>query len=434
MTSNPLNRVAQQLRRAVLAEDSAGLTDGQLLDGFVNRRDPTALEALVRRHSPMVWGVCRRLLRHHQDAEDAYQATFLILVRKAASIRPREMVASWLYGVAHRTALNARGAAWRRALLKQLEDVPDPQLPDHDSGGEIQAVIDQELSQVPDKYRAAFILCDLEGKTRKEAASQLGLPEGTVASRLARARAILASRLALRGVVRPAGTLATALGLETALAAVPASLTSSTIQTLTLMAAGRSTSDLIRAPVAALTKGVLTAMFLTKLKMVTALLLLVVLGLVAAGAGLHSFSGVPEGAQNPAAPTGEKTGKSDKEDQRAVAPPKEEAKEDLIRPGDRLHIEALWVLPQQEIYGTYRVEPKGTVPLGVAYGRVQIKGQTLEEAEVTIRAHLRKLSKEAEVAVTRYDPLTDERYTLQERISQLEREVKSLRSGVLLPK
>src|SRR5262245_64530645 len=104
MRTSPINRVIDHLRRAVQLSDGAGLDDGQLLDSFTERHDETALAALIRRHGPMVWGVCRRLLGHH-DAEDAFQATFLVLVRKAASIRSREMVGNWLYGVAHQTAL-----------------------------------------------------------------------------------------------------------------------------------------------------------------------------------------------------------------------------------------------------------------------------------------------------------------------------------------
>src|SRR5262245_42904641 len=114
MATSQMSEVLQQLRRAVLLRDGAGLTDGQLLEGYLSRRDEAALAALVRRHGPMVWGVCRRVLRNHHDAEDAFQATFLVLVRKAAAVVPREMVANWLYGVAHRTALKARATTANR--------------------------------------------------------------------------------------------------------------------------------------------------------------------------------------------------------------------------------------------------------------------------------------------------------------------------------
>src|SRR5438105_100856 len=125
MATSPMGEVLQHLRRTLL-RDGAKLTDGQLLEGFLSRREEPALAALVRRHGPMVWGVCRRVLANHHDAEDAFQATFLVLVRKAASIVPREMVANWLYGVAHQTAIKARAtAAKRRTRERQVPHMPE---------------------------------------------------------------------------------------------------------------------------------------------------------------------------------------------------------------------------------------------------------------------------------------------------------------------
>src|SRR5262249_27234943 len=154
----------------------------QLLEGYVRGREEAAFAALVRRHGPMVWGVCRRVLHSHQDAEDAFQATFLVLVRKAASVVPREMVANWLYGVARQTALKARATtARRRAREKQVTAMPEPPLEQQALWDDLQPLLDQELGRLPDKYRAVIVLCDLEGKTRKEAARHFRLPEGTVA-------------------------------------------------------------------------------------------------------------------------------------------------------------------------------------------------------------------------------------------------------------
>src|SRR5215470_659777 len=169
-----INDVVNSLRRAALRQEEGGLTDEQLLVRFIEHREQAAVAALVQRHGPMVWGVCRRILRNHHDAEDAFQATFLVLVRKAVSIRQRETMANWLYGVAHQTAM------------------PEPQAPEQDTRNDLQPLLDQELSRLPDKYRVAIVLCDLEGKTRQEAAQQLGLPEGTLAARLARGRVLLA--------------------------------------------------------------------------------------------------------------------------------------------------------------------------------------------------------------------------------------------------
>jgi RNA polymerase sigma factor (sigma-70 family) len=277
MATNQMSGFIQHLRRVL--RDGAGLTDGQLLGDYLSRRDEAAIAALVRRHGPMVWGVCRRVLRNHHDAEDAFQTTFLVLVRKAASIASRELLANWLYGVAHQTALKARAtAAKRKERERQAAEMPEPAATQQDPWCDLQPLLDEELSRLPDKYRSVIVLCDLEGKTRKEAARQLGCPEGTVAGRLARARIMLAKRLTRRGVALSGGALAAVLSQQAASAGVPTSVAVSTIKAATLLAAGKAAATgVISVKVVALTEGVMKAMLLTKLKTLMGCLLVAAL-------------------------------------------------------------------------------------------------------------------------------------------------------------
>src|SRR5439155_13752267 len=153
MPTGQMSQAVQHLRRVVLWHDGAGLSDAQLLEHFIERRDEAAFETLVRRHGPMVLGVCRRLLRNYHDADDAFQATFLVLVRKAASIAPKDMVGHWLYGVAYQTALKGRAvAAKRRTRERQVALMPEPETKSHDLWDDLQSVLDEELSRLPYKY------------------------------------------------------------------------------------------------------------------------------------------------------------------------------------------------------------------------------------------------------------------------------------------
>jgi RNA polymerase sigma factor (sigma-70 family) len=283
MATSPMTGFLQQLRGTALLPDGAGMTDGELLEGFVTRRDPAAFAALVQRHGPMVWGVCRRVVPSPQDAEDAFQATFLVLVRKAASVVPREMVANWLYGVAHQTARNARAAAASRATReRQVTQMPEPAAREQRLWDDLQPILDQELSRLPAKYRVAVVLCDLEGKTRKAVAGQLGVPEGTLSGRLTRGRALLAKRLARHGLWVSGAALAEVLSQNALAAGVPAGMLSSTINAAGLLAAGHAAATgVISAKVAALVEGVARTMLVTKLKFATAVLLV----LSAAGLG-----------------------------------------------------------------------------------------------------------------------------------------------------
>jgi RNA polymerase sigma factor (sigma-70 family) len=264
MTTGRTRNVLQHLRRTAMLQDGAGLTDGQLLGCFIEQRDEIAFAALVRRHGPMVWGVCRRVLGNHHDAEDAFQAAFLVLIRKAASIVPREMVGNWLYGVAHTTALRAKVlAAKRRAKERQVAYLPEIEVVEQgpDFWCALQPLLDQELSRLPVKYRVPIVLCDLEGKSLKEAARQLGWPHGTVAGRLARARALLAKRLARHGLAVSGGALAAVLTQNVVSAGVPVSVVSSAIQAGALVAARQAVlAGVVSPQVAALTEGVVKAM------------------------------------------------------------------------------------------------------------------------------------------------------------------------------
>jgi RNA polymerase sigma factor (sigma-70 family) len=286
------------LRQAALRRDGGGLSDGQLLNCFLARREAAAFEALVRRHGPMVLGVCRRVLGNRHDAEDAFQATFLILVRRAAAVWPRELVGNWLYGVAYRTALAARTAAARRkAKERQVSAMPRPETSESENQIELQTILDQELSRLPDKYRSALVLCELQGRTRQEVARRLRVPEGTLSSRLAAGKKMLAHRLRQRGVALSSGLLAAGLGSSAASACVPPALVGSTVKAATAIAVGGAAAEAIPASVAALTEGVLKTMLLNKLKITAGLL---VLG-VALGIGLlaHPAWAKKQGAQAP---------------------------------------------------------------------------------------------------------------------------------------
>ena len=284
--NNPMKILSQGLQMLFRVGAVGGLSDGKLLEQFAASRDEAVFEALLVRHGPMVWGVCHRILRDPNDAEDAFQATFLVLARKASSIAHREMVANWLYAVAYKTAVRARAmAARRRVRERQAAEMPEPVARVDERPDDLLALLDQELSRLPATYRIPVVLCDLEGKTHKEAASQLGLPVGTLSSRLSRARAMLAKRLTRHGVSVSVGSLAVLMARD-ASATVPTMLISATAQAASSFAAGGA-SGVVVAPVLGLTNDVLKIMLASRLKITTlALLILAGAGIIWIGAGV----------------------------------------------------------------------------------------------------------------------------------------------------
>jgi RNA polymerase sigma factor (sigma-70 family) len=298
MTDGPLSDVLRHIRRIALTAESADMDDGRLLERFIGQRDETAFEALLRRHGPMVLGVCRRLLREPNDIEDAFQATFLVLLRKASSLGKRELVANWLYGVAYRTALKARTQAARmRAHARPLTDVHAEESETEIEWKDLRPVLDEEVQRLPAKYRVPVVLCYLEGKTFEEAAHQLGWPAGTVSGRLARARQLLRTRLTRRGLELHGGLPATALA-QAASAALPAQLKIATVRAaVTLTAKGAGTAYVIPASVVTLMEGVLQAMFMTKVKVAATLLLMV--AVFGGGAGVVTYQRLDAQVQLP---------------------------------------------------------------------------------------------------------------------------------------
>jgi RNA polymerase sigma factor (sigma-70 family) len=287
MSVTPLDSVLRHLRDLTAGAGSADHTDGQLLQRFVNRADQAAFASLVQRHGPMVLGVLRRLLRQEQDAEDAFQATFLVLARKAAGIGKQNSVGSFLHGVAVRLALKARTAAARRRfherqVLPMTHSAPAPDL----AWQELQTVLDDEVQNLPERYRAPFVLCCLEGKTKLEAARQLGWPHGTVSGRLARARTHLRNRLLRRGMALSALALAT-LVEERTVAAVPPALAAAAVHA----ALPGTAAGTVSARVAELAEGVTGVLVGTRLRLVLGAILL--LALLGAGTGLVARHSLP---------------------------------------------------------------------------------------------------------------------------------------------
>jgi RNA polymerase sigma factor (sigma-70 family) len=275
MGKQSLNGMLHHLRKVAAVQTYRGLSDRELLERFASARDEAAFTVLIERHGPMVLGVCRRALPNFHDAEDACQAAFLVLARKAASVRKKTSLSSWLHGVACRLALTIKRDHARRKSRERTVDTPAPRDPAAEvTWREVQTILDEELQQLPERYRAPLILCYLECITRDEAAGQLGLSPGSLHGRLQRARDMLRERLAKRGLTLSAVMSAAVLGESVAQAALSPTFVVTSTKAALLLAAGKPIAEsLVATNVLALTQEVLKSMFLTKLKLGTAVVL-----------------------------------------------------------------------------------------------------------------------------------------------------------------
>jgi RNA polymerase sigma factor (sigma-70 family) len=362
MATAHLGGVLRHVRDLGAEHTGQRLSDRALLQLFLTQGDPRAFEAIVARHGPMVLRVCRRVLGQAQDAEDAFQATFLVLVRQSASIRKCDSLASWLHGVAYRMATNARRSAARRRRHEQAR-AAGPQCPaPHPALVEVQAALDEEVLALPASYREPFVLCCLEQHSCAEAAGLLGLKEATVRKRLDRARDRLRQQLTRRGVSLTAALTALALSADGARAAVRPSLAGSTVGAATHLAAGQPlAAGLVHATVVSLVEGAKHHMAPTKLQ--TLVLVLLALGVVGAGLGLAAFPAAP-----PAPPRG-------------IQPPAQRAAQDQEKPGPAVVVKGDTVTVTGRVLG-----PDGKPFRGAQlYAWWQYSGQG--KAEVKVRAN-----------------------------------------------
>jgi RNA polymerase sigma factor (sigma-70 family) len=315
MANAQLHGVLRHLQGLRDAQAVTEAPDAELLEWFARANEEAPFTALVRRHGPMVWGVARRVLPHIHDAEDVFQATFLLLARKAASVRKAGSVGSFLHGVAHRLALKLRlQQARRQARERRAADMRQTRPGGETSLSEVQAALDAALAKLPEKYRAALVLCYLEGKTQEEAARHLGCPLATLRTRVARGRKLLRDRLAKGGLTLSAAGLAALLIAGAAPAAPPAALARVAARAAVPFAAGQPAAALCSAQAAGLVAGGLRMMFLTKAKTATALLLAA--GLVAGAAALMQHLTAAGQAAEPAAATSPKPPAADEQGDR----------------------------------------------------------------------------------------------------------------------
>jgi RNA polymerase sigma-70 factor (ECF subfamily) len=304
MATGRVAPVIHALRTAASLKAGPELSDADLLNAFLVRRDDLAFAMLLRRHGPLVLGVCRRLLRNEEDAAEAFQAVFLVLAQKARSIRSHDALAAWLYGVAYRTSLKARARLHRQQTRETvMANVPDRHAEMHIATDDMVAILDEELNALPDKYRIPVVLCELQGQPRSVAARALKIPEGTLSSRLATARRMLRERFVHRGITLSVGALALALSASASTARVPTRLLAFTAKVAAILVDGGGTAAVVSAKVLALNEGVLKAMFVSKLKIGMGLLFaLSIMGgsfilHVTGTSAPHVFANVPAPAQ-----------------------------------------------------------------------------------------------------------------------------------------
>jgi RNA polymerase sigma factor (sigma-70 family) len=321
MVSEQLMRVLRQIHHLADGRRAGEWSDGQALERFVAAREEAAFCTLLERHGPLVWGVCRRVLKHLQDAEDAFQATFLVLAQRAGSIRKPDSVGSWLYGVAYHIALEARGRQLRRGTReRQVPNMPHPPSPADTSWTQLEPVLDEELHRLPEKYRRPLVLCYLEGKSYRETAEELGWPLGSTSKRLARGRELLRRRLTRRGVTLSATVLGAVLTSRAA-PAVPAALVHAAVKAGLLLVAGKPFAGVVSAHALCLFQKAPQGMFLTKLKIATALVLLL------GGLGLGTLALPAVGKQ-----AGARTEKCSPEPMKSKADRQPTAKQDKEQP------------------------------------------------------------------------------------------------------
>ncbi len=374
------------------AGTATGLSDRQLLEQFSSRRDGSgeaAFEAIVQRHGPMVLRVCHKVLGNHADADEAFQATFLILVKKSRSIRNLDTVGGWLFGVAGRVAARARVERARRRSAEQQKGLRIGTA--MDTGGDdgdrldLNPAVEAEVLRLPEKYRAVVVLCYWEGLTHEQAAARLGCPLGTIRSRMARARKLLHRRLSRRGLEPVAGAMAAAFDSPSALTGsvteIPKSLLSSTVQLAVKVGAGRSIAELGSPSIAALVQTVIGSMFMTKLKTIAVCSLL-----IGAGAYGLTLAAAQSARGRRIKPEAEQRAESAKSKSQ---PPFRLMNEYVVEPPDLILVEVLEALPGRPISGERLVRPDGKISLGF-YGDVYVAGLTLREIKEKIILHLRK--------------------------------------------
>ena len=297
MAKAKLEPTIQYLRHIFADRTSGDRTDGDLLHEFLSANSHYAFAQLVKHHGPMVLGICRRALRHEQDAEDAFQATFLVLARQAATIRKQESLASWLHGVALNMAKDARKAAARRRIHENKATASSSSFGQSSelAWSEARAILDEEIQRLPAIYRESFILCCLESKSSAEVAQSLRLKPGTVWSRVARAKERLQKRLSKRGVELAVLLSAAAISSGSALAAVPAGLIGKTsIAALEMIGNTESANSAISLNVIALVKGMIKGMVISQVK--TTSLLVLIFVLATAGVGVAAARWLPNHA------------------------------------------------------------------------------------------------------------------------------------------
>jgi len=312
MGSKQLNCVLRHVRSLIGLPAADDLTDSQLLDRFCADYDEAAFAVLVRRHGPLVQRVCRRVLADNHAAEDAFQATFLVLARKAANIRQRSSIAGWLYEVAYHLAIRARGSAARRRQHEKQAGAMSRES-DESHQFELRELLDEELHQLPEKYRTPLVLCYLEGKTQEEAARQLGWPAGSMSCRLARGRELLRERLTGRGVALAPAGMVPMLMESAATAGVAEGLVDTTVKAAVHYAAGSAlAAGAVSAEAIALAEGAFHTMVTTKLKIAAAILLA---GLLSTGARVLIPSDAMASTLEPVAadkaPAGDKDARTD---------------------------------------------------------------------------------------------------------------------------